>query len=391
MVDHVVLTSESYRSWLVYKKKIWRLFYIQKDPVISIALESVCKRETKFVEVVDLLKDTEVFRSMHSLSELEKLKFVEEATWEDVMLLQRKHVDLCLCSKATEFSIRNRKLILLDLELCREFKVEFSDNLCEKRRMFLKACSYELCHEFIYLVRKLDYAHTDLSTISDCIMNMSSGDYETQLGTFSERNKERLYYIAGWNLDALNKMSTIRHKKLGTCLQFLTGLCNILPSIAKTECLPTGKIDLVCAFGALRYASREFFNFIVKLEMVYVQLLLYEQLVVHGSFLFRKICTALAGNELVNKLFFTFLPDNAKVVDRKVALQCILKMYSRMRGKYFCFKLLSKGSVLKVTTCQTQAVILNPKHRVKKELKKEHKKIGMEVTKVVNEICEEFK
>ena len=80
MVDHVVLTSESYRTWLVYKKKIWRLFYIQKDPVISIALESVCKRETKFVEVVDLLKDTEVFRSMHSLSELEKLKFVEEAT-----------------------------------------------------------------------------------------------------------------------------------------------------------------------------------------------------------------------------------------------------------------------------------------------------------------------
>jgi len=58
-----------------------------------------------------------------------------------------------------------------------------------------------------------------------------------------------------------------------------------------------------------------------------------------------------------------------------------------MQEKRFCYKLLSKGSSLRLATRQTQTVILNPKHCFKKE----DKEIRKDVTKVVTEIFAEFK
>ena len=68
-------------------------------------------------------------------------------------------------------------------------------------------------------------------------------------------------------------------------------------------------------------------------------------------------------------------------------LDYVVSVYSRMRGKDFCFKLLSRGSSLKVTTRQTQAVLADPKHRPKKE-KKTSNKMRELVSTVVNEVIE---
>ena len=56
-----------------------------------------------------------------------------------------------------------------------------------------------------------------------------------------------------------------------------------------------------------------------------------------------------------------------------------------MRGKDFCFKLLSKGSTLEVTTRQTQAVLANPKHKTKKE-KRDSNEMQKLISGVVNNV-----
>jgi len=63
--------------------------------------------------------------------------------------------------------------------------VEFKEECSEKQHMFLNTFLYELCHAFIHLVRILDYAHTDIATILDCIESIFCDEYEKQLDSFS--------------------------------------------------------------------------------------------------------------------------------------------------------------------------------------------------------------
>ena len=50
-------------------------------------------------------------------------------------------------------------------------------------------------------------------------------------------------------------------------------------------------------------------------------------------------------------------------------------MYSRMRGKDFAMKLFKKNSALTLHMRQIQAVLSDPKHRVKKEVKTEEEQL----------------
>ena len=50
-------------------------------------------------------------------------------------------------------------------------------------------------------------------------------------------------------------------------------------------------------------------------------------------------------------------------------------MYSRMRGKDFAMKLFKKNSALTLPMRQIQAVLSDPKHRVKKEIKTEDEQL----------------
>ena len=68
----------------------------------------------------------------------------------------------------------------------------------------------------------------------------------------------------------------------------------------------------------------------------------------------------------------------------------LLMIYSRMRGKYFAMKLLKKNAVLKLPVCQLQAVLSDPKSRMKQEdkaLTDEERQHNEEFAKIARELA----
>ena len=69
--------------------------------------------------------------------------------------------------------------------------------------------------------------------------------------------------------------------------------------------------------------------------------------------LIKKIASALKKRMNVNTVFYIFLPDIVDEDTKRTVLYVVLSIYARMRGKDFCYKLLSRRTYLKVATRQT--------------------------------------
>ena len=123
------------------------------------------------------------------------------------------------------------------------------------------------------------------------------------------------------------------------------------------------------AFGALTFVNTLYFKFITRLENVFVQCLSYEHLIIYGSFLVERIKNALLNDKIVLSEFALFIHEDVSHIIMTKILSLLLTCYSRMRGKDFCMKLLTKQSSLKVTTRATMAVLANPKHYAKERSK----------------------
>ena len=94
-------------------------------------------------------------------------------------------------------------------------------------------------------------------------------------------------------------------------------------------------------------------------------------------------------------MFKTYLPDNVSSHSFNDVIDFILIIYSRMRGKDFAMKLLKKNAALKIPVRQIQAVLLDPKHRIKtvmsneKHLTADELKQNMEFAQIAKELDEE--
>ena len=281
--------------------------------------------------------------------------------WTPVLKSQRDNVDACLATLKTQLPSKRSKLTKLDIKCISEFVDSIDDSVGIKRKAFM----YDLCHEFMKISRKMDYLDMGVNDISSIVSFAFSCEINCIKNEMSPSILETLYYITGWTISACRKVAEQRREEVATALRYLANSCTITSSVAKPKNLPTGKIDRIMAFGALSYASQEYFEFILRIEEVYVRLLTNENLIVHGSFLIHKIKTNLLNNSDVKWVFNKFMMPNSKKEIRNVSLDYLLGIYARMRGKDFCFKLLSKGSVLKVSTRQAMAVLADPKHRIK--------------------------
>ena len=162
-------------------------------------------------------------------------------------------------------------------------------------------------------MRRLDYAGDEIKNI-DALVQEAFGKVDES----SQRIIETLYYIAGWTLDAMMKIVIRRKKKLGTPLTYLVCLCSVESTFAQSGNLPTGKVDSIVAFGALKYASKDYFTFITCMECVFSNLLSIEQLIIHGPFLMNEILKSLLNNEAVISMFSKFIPTETDVMIKKI-------------------------------------------------------------------------
>ena len=84
---------------------------------------------------------------------------------------------------------------------------------------------YEACDEFIKVTRKLDYSYIPLGYIPDLIKNSFVVESKDVSALFTDADCSHLYYIAGWTLNALVKVSARKKDDLATALLYFTNVC----------------------------------------------------------------------------------------------------------------------------------------------------------------------
>ena len=114
-----------------------------------------------------------------------------------------------------------------------------------------------------------------------------------------------------------------------------------------------------------------------------------EYIVALGPNIVDRIRIALKSETRVIDLFGTFTKPDISSQTFDDTLNFVLLIYSRMRGKDFSMKLLKKNVALKLPVRQIQAVLSNPKHRIKTvskvedDLSEEDRKQNEEFAKIV--------
>ena len=326
-------------------------------------------RLTVLKDVLIQLKETAVLKSiLPSMSDVECNNFLDEVMWEDMLRVQRCNVDSCLAEKKTQLSKRTMKLALMDVDSCTKFS-ELNNTVLKrgnKASMFWQACLYEACDEFIKVARKLDYSNIPLEHIPDLIEKSFAVESHDISALFTDAEYSQLYYIAGWTLNALVKVSARKKDDLATALLYFTNFCTSSEIEASSNELPSEIVSRKNAFDGLTFVKREYFVFILRLELVFCKILSEEEsILLHGSFVIAKIMKFLHVSDHVLFAFHRFFSTSCETCIVEKVLGLLLSMYSRMKGKDFARSMHEKNSSLIVTIRQTTAVLSDGRHRSK--------------------------
>lgn len=330
-------------------------------------LSSSFVHDNSTLDILSVLFDSDVFLSMkYSLCDTDLEQISRPDFWDEVTLKQREIIDCCLADKASLLNPRRSKLVLSDLEYIRTFSTKTHDfsnaSACDIH--IVNGCIYELRHEFIIIARNLDYkSSANIVAISNTTDKFISIDYNLLFTDMPIVLQGTLYYIAGWCINAMKKVSFRRKASTKEPMLFLIALVNIPQTAAQELGLPTGKIDRVMAFGGLYFCSFDFFVLISRIENTFRVLLSEEALLIHGSFLLEKIRRNIFLSEIFKLELSSFLPKNLETEQRNIIAVYLVSIYTRMRCKDFAYKLLKKGSKLKICTRSLQAALSNPAYR----------------------------
>ena len=238
------------------------------------------------------------------------------------------------------------KLTLMDMDNCTKFS-ELNNTVLKrgnKDSMFLQACLYEACDEFIKVARKLDYSYIPLKHIPDLIEKSFAVESHDISALFTNAECSQLYYIADWTLNTLVKLSARKKDDLATALLYFTNFCISSDIEASSNELPSEIVSRKNTFDELTFVKSEYFVFIILLKLVFCKFLSEEvSIILHGSFVIAKIMEFLHVSDHVliacNKLFST----SCEIYIVEKVLGLLLSMYSKMKGKDFACSMHEKN------------------------------------------------
>jgi len=109
----------------------------------------------------------------------------------------------------------------------------------------------------------------------------------------------------------------------------------------------------------------------------------------YGAFIVSKIEETLLCNFNARAKFGEFLPIGTEDESVLTCFKLLTSMYSKMRGKDFALKLVSKGLALKLATRNAMAAISNA--CIQKKIEENLKKMKDEMNTIVEDCVNEFK
>ena len=156
-------------------------------------------------EIVLTLAGTHAARSLPLTTEQSDTYFVD-TFWMYVHKKEISNVKECVLERKTQLAVRNKKMILLDTELCRSFAKEQSNIMTDQSVLFV------LCHEFIKISRSFRYSSGHLKSLPSYIRDVFGYSDTAILGKFSRVAQETLYYITGWTIHDAKRIVPRRNK-----------------------------------------------------------------------------------------------------------------------------------------------------------------------------------
>eukprot|EP00978_Attheya_sp_CCMP212_P047091 scaffold421221_cov91-Attheya_sp.AAC.1 len=318
--------------------------------------------------------------SRHLSSEFMQASLLDMDMWQLFLNGLVKNLNECLAEKESQLTVRNRAYLICEFtllewimcyneeEICNEMSVEARD----ERRCALYSLGGIVSQAFNSILAGGQHTEADVSKVAEEMM--ATIDFEP----LTETRKENLYYISGWWINAASKEGQRRRGKkeenatdTASALIYFASSSRVvvnhgnLSTIANS--LPTGKIDRVMAFDGLTYPTMEWYEFTCRVEKVFENLFTVANLMVYGEALVRRVRSGLESNPTIREIIQSFLPDDTSTETLESVIHYIFRTYSRMRGKDFARKIMSKTkSSLSIGTRHTMAVMSDGTKRAKK-------------------------
>ena len=189
--------------------------------------------------------------------------------------------------------------------------------------------------------------------------------------------QEKIYMLAGYLVNATEKASKQKKddSKIQIVMKEFTNAVKLnwddSEAIAK---LPAGEVIRVELFGGLKYVTEKFFQFVMRIESVFVSCLKPEYLVMVGSDLIVRVYSSFIDDPGAHEFISSFLTNYDKDDDEVIILtKYVTRTYCRLLGKDFARKMMSRDIKSNVqTTRTTQAVVSQSKfYESKKNTKQE--------------------
>ena len=107
-----------------------------------VAARGKAKVERQLEDIVSTLAGCHLMTSL-PLTPDQRERYTQCSFWVDMFSAEMGNVWVCDLERKTQLSVRNKKLVLMDTEICRSFGKDCVDDLREQSLLFV------LCHEFI--------------------------------------------------------------------------------------------------------------------------------------------------------------------------------------------------------------------------------------------------
>ena len=198
-----------------------------------------------------------------------------------------------------------------------------------------------------YLLQDLSHgislSSLSLSTTFTEVFEMNFHDIQSH---FNKRQKEAVYYLAGWLIKALVKNAKHRNED-GKLKEFMDRLAANSTSEKGAEQianLPTQKVEYVELYGGMTYCNSPFFEITMRLELCFMKTLNAEFVTLYGADLIVQIYSTLSVEPLLKKAITVLLNMDLDVEIAEVGIMTkfICRAYCRMRGDDFVKKLMSE-------------------------------------------------
>ena len=148
---------------------------------------------------------------------------------------------------------------------------------------------------------------------------------------------ETVYYIAGYVLSRVSKTLAKGDDSLGAWCRDFVACCSLPPKKAAELDLPVGKVRAKDK-GSLIHANREFFAFIISIELIYLYNLTNEKLFAYPSILPAKISACVHKSEeprrIMREVVVPVMPlDQHDATVPEEVYSLMYSKYSMMRAK----------------------------------------------------------